>query len=88
MNICLLTETQSGCYKWRGAIPAKYLSQRGHRVQILSNQAQYEAPDVLVLYRAHFPQAVKVIEWCQKNHVRLVLDTDDALDLVPHENLN
>ena len=38
MNICLLTETQSGCYKWRGAIPAKYLSRRGHKVQIFSNQ--------------------------------------------------
>ena len=25
MNIFFLTETESGCYKWRGAIPAKYL---------------------------------------------------------------
>ncbi len=88
MNICLLTETQSGCYKWRGAIPAKYLSQRGHKVQILSNQTEYEAPDVLVLYRAHYPQAVKVVEWCKKNNIRIVFDTDDALDLVPPENLN
>ncbi len=88
MNICLLTETQSGCYKWRGAIPAKYLSQRGHQVQILSNQTQYDAPDVVVLYRAHYPQAVKVVEWCKTNNIRVVFDTDDALDLVPPENLN
>ena len=89
MNICLLTETQSGCYKWRGAIPAKYLSRRGHTVQIFSKQARsYEAPDVLVLYRAHYPEAVKVVEWCRKNNIRIVFDTDDALDLVPPENLN
>ena len=43
---------------------------------------------MLVLYRAHFPQAVKVVEWCQKNNIRIVFDTDDALDLVPPENLN
>jgi hypothetical protein len=88
LKICLLTETQSGCYKWRGAIPAKYLSRRGHQVQILSNQAQYDAPDVVVLYRAHYPQAVKVVEWCKNNHIRVVFDTDDALDLVPPENMN
>ncbi len=88
MKICLLTETQSGCYRWRGAIPAKYLSRRGHQVQILSNQSHYDAPDVLVLYRAHFPQAVKVVEWCKQNNIRIVFDTDDALDLVPPENLN
>lgn len=89
MNICLLTETQSGCYKWRGAIPAKYLSRRGHTVQIFSNQARaYEAPDVLVLYRAHYPEAAKVVDWCRKNNIRIVFDTDDALDLVPPENLN
>jgi glycosyltransferase involved in cell wall biosynthesis len=89
LNICLLTETQSGCYKWRGAIPAKYLSQRGHVVQTFSNQTRsYEAPDALVLYRAHYPEAVKVVEWCRKNNIRIVFDTDDALDLVPPENLN
>jgi hypothetical protein len=88
VKICLLTETQSGCYKWRGAIPAKYLSQRGHQVQILSNETRYEAPDVLVLYRAHYPQAVKIVEWCKQNKIRIVFDTDDALDLVPPENLN
>jgi hypothetical protein len=88
MNICLLTETQSGCYKWRGAIPAKYLSRRGHRVQIFAKHTHYEAPDVLVLYRAHYPDAPKIVEWCKKHNVRIVFDTDDALDLVPPENLN
>jgi hypothetical protein len=88
VKICLLTETQSGCYKWRGAIPAKYLSRRGHQVQIFSEVKHYEAPDVLVLYRAHYPQAVKIVEWCKQNKIRIVFDTDDALDLVPPENLN
>ena len=89
MNICLLTETESGCYKWRSAIPAKYLKKRGHTVQIFSNQmSSYEAPDVLVLFRAHYPQAVKVVEWCKAHNIKIVFDTDDALDLVPPENLN
>lgn len=89
MNIFLLTETASGCYKWRGAIPAKYLLRRGHNVQIFS--AEYldsKAPDVMVFYRAHFPEAVKLMTWCKRNHIRTVFDTDDALDLVPRENLN
>ena len=43
---------------------------------------------MVVLYRAHYPQAVKVVEWCKKNGIRIVFDTDDALDLVPPENLN
>ena len=88
MNIYLLTETQSGCYRWRAAIPAKYLTRRGHTVQIFSGQKEHEAPDVLVLYRAHFPQAPKIVEWCKQNRIRVVFDTDDALDLVPPENLN
>jgi glycosyltransferase involved in cell wall biosynthesis len=90
MNIFLLTETHSGCYKWRAAIPAKYLRRRGHRVQIfdMTGAARYEAPDVMVFYRAHFQEGVKIMEWCRRNGVRVVFDTDDALDLVPPENLN
>jgi glycosyltransferase involved in cell wall biosynthesis len=89
MNIFLLTETHSGCYKWRGAIPAKYLRRRGHQVQTYSAGSQpYEAPDVMVFYRAHFQEGVKLAEWCKRNGIRVVFDTDDALDLVPPENLN
>jgi hypothetical protein len=89
MNIFLMTETNSGCYRWRGAIPAKYLARRGHEVQILSDDSQSaEAPDVMVFYRAHFPQGVKILDWCKKNRIRVVFDTDDALELVPPENLN
>ena len=89
MNIFLLTETQSGCYKWRGAIPAKYLRRRGHGVQVFSPDAKgCEAPDVMVFYRAHYPEAVRILEWCKKNAIRVIFDTDDALDLVPPENLN
>jgi hypothetical protein len=89
MNIFLMTETKSGCYRWRGAIPAKYLARRGHTVQVLADHAEaLEAPDVIVFYRAHFPQGLKLLEWCKKNHIRVVFDTDDALELVPPENLN
>lgn len=89
MKIFLLTETQSGCYKWRGAIPAKYLQRRGHQVQIYSAEpSSAEAPDVMVFYRAHFQEGIKIAEWCKRNGIRVVFDTDDALDLVPPENLN
>jgi glycosyltransferase involved in cell wall biosynthesis len=89
MNIFLLTETESGCYKWRGAIPAKYLRRRGHTVQIFSGRLQdYEAPDVMVFFRAHFVEAFKLVDWCKKHSIRVAFDTDDALDLVPRENPN
>jgi glycosyltransferase involved in cell wall biosynthesis len=89
VNIFFLTETESGCYKWRGAIPAKYLRRRGHNVQILSDdQLSYEAPDVLVIFRTHYPNLRQLVQWCKLRGVRVVFDTDDALDLVPRENLN
>jgi hypothetical protein len=89
MNIFLLTETESGCYKWRGAIPAKYLTRRGHTVQIFSgNPTAHEAPDVMMFFRAHFVEAVKLVGFCKKHGIRVVFDTDDALDLVPRENVN
>lgn len=89
MNIFLLTETLSGCYKWRAAIPAKYLRRRGHQVQIfdMDGDSKYQTPDVMVFYRAHFQESPKIIQWCKKNGIRVVFDTDDALDLVPPENL-
>lgn len=87
MNIFFLTETESGCYKWRGAIPAKYLRRRGHNVQIFGGDlSAYERPDVMVIFRAHFPTAGKILEWCKQRAIRVVFDTDDALDLVPREN--
>lgn len=89
MNIFLLTETRSGCYKWRAAIPAIYLKRRGHQVHVFDAQAEPAAlPDVVVFYRAHYPKAAKLLAWCKKNGIRTVFDTDDAIDLVPPENLN
>jgi hypothetical protein len=89
MNIFLLTETESGCYKWRGAVPAKYLTRRGHTVQIFSgNPSAHEAPDVMMFFRAHFVEAIKLVQFCKKGGIRVVFDTDDALDLVPRENVN
>ncbi len=88
MNIFFLTETESGCYKWRAAIPGKYLQRRGHSVQVLSSELRgYEDPDVLVISRAHFLEAYKIVEWCKANSIRVVFDTDDALDMVPRESL-
>ena len=53
-------ETESGCYKWRSAIPGKYLQRRGHTVQVLSNELRgYDAPDALVVSRAHFVRGGK-----------------------------
>src|SRR5580658_3866268 len=88
MNIFILTETESGCYKWRGAIPGKYLQRRGHSVQVLSNELRgYDAPDVMVISRAHFVEAQKIVAWCKTRSIRVVFDTDDALDLVPRQSL-
>jgi glycosyltransferase involved in cell wall biosynthesis len=89
MKLFFLTETKSGCYKWRTAIPAKYLARRGHQIQLLTNDpSQYEAPDAMVFFRAHFDHAIAIAVWCKKNKIRVVFDTDDALDLVPQENLH
>lgn len=89
MNIFFLTETESGCYKWRGAIPAKYLRKQGHTVQIFSDNFQTcEKPDVLVIFRAHWPGVSKLVEWCKERAIRVIFDTDDALDLVPRDNVN
>lgn len=89
MNIFFLTETGSGCYRWRSAIPAKYLRRRGHTVQIFSDDFRSsEPPDVLVIFRAHYPGVYKLVEWCKRHTIRVVFDTDDALDLVPRNNVN
>jgi len=89
MKLFFLTETSSGCYKWRTAIPAKYLAQRGHQIQLPTNDpSQYEAPDAMVFFRAHFERAVVLAAWCKEKKIRVVFDTDDALDLVPPENLH
>ena len=89
MNVFFLTETQSGCYKWRGAIPAKYLRRRGHTVEILADHPRpYQAPDVMVFFRAHYVEAFKMVEWCKNNSIRVVFDTDDALDLVPPDSVH
>jgi hypothetical protein len=89
MNIFFLTETESGCYKWRGAIPAKYLRKRGHTVQIFSDDLRaHNAPDVMVIFRAHYPDVAKLVNWCKQRGIRVVFDTDDALDLVPRQNIS
>ena len=90
MNIFIFTESNSGCYKWRTAIPVKYLERRGHTVRVFSDQSATASvrPDVMVFCKTHFAQAQPLIEYCRKNSVRVAFDTDDALDLVPRENMN
>src|SRR5256885_14797831 len=88
MRIFLLTEMVSGCFKWRGFVPGKYLERRGHIVETFSNGVTgYEAPDVLVV-RTHYAGVEKLMSWCKSKGIRVVYDTDDALDLVPKENIN
>src|SRR5580704_10489314 len=88
MKIFFLTEMFSGCFKWRAAVPAKYLRRRGHNIQLFADQLEtYETPDVLVI-RTHYPGIEPLIAWCKSKAIRVVYDTDDALDLVPKENLN
>ncbi len=89
MNIFYLTETRSGCYKWRSAIPMKYLERLGHKIQIFGDDiSTLVAPDVMVFFRAHYQEAIKLAGWCRSKNIPIVFDTDDALDLVPPENLN
>jgi|SRR5579862_1057786 len=89
MKIVLVTETQTGCYKWRGAIPAKYLRLRGHTVEVFSGGTQtFEVPDVMVFFRAQVQEAKELVAACRRHSVRVVFDTDDALDLIPRENPN
>jgi glycosyltransferase involved in cell wall biosynthesis len=89
MNIFQLTETGGACDKWRAAIPAKYLRRRGHNVQVLSTtMPDYVAPDVLVVYRGHFTDTYKLVDWCKKKSIRVVFDTDDALNLIPQSNVH
>ncbi|HLW77571.1 MAG TPA: hypothetical protein VKS01_11315 [Bryobacteraceae bacterium] len=89
MNIFFLTETNSGCYKWRSAIPMKYLERLGHTVQLLSDDSSaHTAPDVMVFFRVHFEKAIKIADWCKSRNIPIVFDTDDALELVPPQNLN
>lgn len=88
MRIFLVTEMVSGCFKWRAAVPAKYLRRRGHVVETFSEQVSaYEAPDVLVI-RTHYPGLERLMDWCKSKGIRVVYDTDDALDMVPKENIN
>jgi glycosyltransferase involved in cell wall biosynthesis len=89
MKIVLVTETATGCYKWRGAIPGRYLRQRGHSVQVFSGGTQtFEVPDVMVFFRGQVQEARQLVEACRQRSVRVAFDTDDALDLIPKENVN
>ena len=88
MNVYLLTETETGCYKWRAAIPAKYLRRRGHQVQVFKQSGSAHMPDVVVFFRGYYPDTQPLFEWCKRHQIRVVFDTDDALDLVPRENVN
>jgi hypothetical protein len=45
-------------------------------------------PDVVVFFRGYYPDTQPLFDWCKRHGIRIVFDTDDALDMVPRENVN
>ena len=89
MKILFITDTTSGCYKVRSKVPAKYLERIGHKVQILSKVEQVkeiEKPDVVVFFRG-YPTAIdELVRFFKAMKIKVVYDSDDALDLVRENN--
>jgi phenylpyruvate tautomerase PptA (4-oxalocrotonate tautomerase family) len=44
-------------------------------------------PDVVVFFRLHVTDPWQIVDYCKKEKIRIVFDTDDALDVVPKSNL-
>jgi glycosyltransferase involved in cell wall biosynthesis len=81
MNIFYVSSTNNGCSKWRAEIPAKYLKRRGHTVKFFG-EAQEGCPDVFVFSRLYDSDFFRLFNWAKDRNIRVVYDTDDALDLV------
>lgn len=89
MRIMFLSDTQSGSYYYRCKIPGKYLERRGHEVTVLYSDEQLKSmkvPEVMVLFRGYSSDGRPLIEMCRKAGIRVVFDTDDALDKVKRDN--
>ena len=87
MEIFYFTGTGSGSYKWRTGIPAKYLERRGHTVRTYKPNAGGTVPDAIVFSRSYHVDVRRLFGWCKQHQVRVVYDTDDAIDLIPRENV-
>lgn len=84
MNIFYVSPLNTGCSKWRAEIPAKYLRRRGHTVNFFGQSGLSECPDAIVFGRTYKNTAdmTRLFNWAKSRKVRVIYDTDDALDLV------
>src|SRR5215470_4110749 len=82
MKIFYVNFGHSGCSKWRSEIPTKYLRRRGHLVNIADDGTAPECPDVVVFSRQYGSDVLRLYHWAKNRGIRVVYDTDDALDLI------
>lgn len=82
MNIFFVSATNTGCSKWRAEIPAKYLARRGHTVTFFDQWQGAKCPDAIVFSRQYNHDLFRLYNWAKDRNIRLIYDTDDALDLV------
>src|SRR5688572_27451331 len=83
MNIFYVSPLNTGSSRWRAEIPAKYLSRRGHTVSFFGESGLSECPDVIVFGRSYkyAAEIMRLFDWAKSRKVRVIYDTDDALDL-------
>lgn len=89
MKILYITEDNGGVFKVRVRLPAKYLEKRGHKVQILSHKKQVdkiENPDVVIFTRGYPFDISLIVDYCKQEKIKVVYETDDALDLIKPDN--
>ena len=82
MKIFFVNFGKSGCSKWRSEIPTKYLRRRGHLVNSADDGSVPECPDVIVFSRQYHSDVFRLYHWAKDRGIRVIYDTDDALDLV------
>jgi glycosyltransferase involved in cell wall biosynthesis len=86
MKIFFVTPFNTGCSKWRAEIPAKYLQKRGHAVHFYEERMNSGCPDVIVFARAYTDNLLPLYQWAKSRKLRVVYDTDDAIDCVDKSN--
>lgn len=82
MKIFYLSFGRSGCSKWRSEIPTKYLRRRGHVVNSADDGSIPDCPDVIVFSRQYDSDVFRLYNWAKGRGIRVIYETDDALDLV------
>ena len=86
MRIFFVSATNTGCSKWRAEIPTKYLRRNGHTVHFFDEWQNAECPDAIVFSRQYHFDLSRLYNWAKERNLRVVYDTDDALDLVDKWN--